>query len=54
MSLHAQLGDPKLYREAAGRVADLKRRLDEVDAELPRIYARWEELEALSPGDSSG
>ena len=48
VSLHAQLGDPQLYREAAGRVADLKRRLDDLDAELPDLYARWEELEALS------
>ncbi|RKZ19445.1 ABC transporter ATP-binding protein [bacterium] len=47
-SLHGQLGDPKLYREEGDRVVVLKQRLDEVAGELPRLYARWEELEGFN------
>ncbi|MGD9548651.1 MAG: ATP-binding cassette domain-containing protein [Candidatus Krumholzibacteriia bacterium] len=45
--LHDRLADPALYRGEPARVADLKSRLDAVVAELPPLYARWEELEAL-------
>jgi ATP-binding cassette subfamily F protein uup len=48
-ALHGALADPRLYREDPDRVAGLKQRLAEVDDELPALYARWEELEALTP-----
>ena len=47
-ALHAKLADPDLYRTAPEKVAAYKAQLDEIDAELPGLYARWEELEALS------
>lgn len=39
------LGDPKLYREAAGQVAELNARLLKLEAELADAYDRWESLE---------
>ena len=44
--LHAQLADPDLYRTAPEKVAPLTERLEAVEAELPGVYARWEELES--------
>ncbi len=46
--VHASLADPDLYRTAPDRVAGFKQRLEEINAELPGLYARWEELESLS------
>ena len=46
--LHGKLADPRLYQDVPGQVADLRRRLDALEAELPGLYARWEELEELS------
>jgi ATP-binding cassette subfamily F protein uup len=45
--LHTELADPDLYREQAARVSELRARLSAVVAELPVLYARWEELEDL-------
>jgi ATP-binding cassette subfamily F protein uup len=45
--IHGQMADPKLYQEAPARVVDLKKRLEEIEAELEAGYARWEELESL-------
>ena len=47
-ALHGKLADPRLYQDVPGQVADLRRRLDALEAELPGLYARWEELEELS------
>ncbi len=44
----ARLADPRLYQEAPDEVAGLRDRLDAVAAELPGLYARWEELDGLS------
>ena len=46
-NLHAQLADPDLYRESPGRIAELKQQLADREAELERVFERWEELEAL-------
>ncbi len=45
--LHTTLADPEFYKTAGGEVAVLNNRLEELDMELQRAYARWEELEAL-------
>lgn len=45
--IHEQLADPKLYQEAGDKVATLKARLGDIETELTRGYARWEELESL-------
>ena len=47
-SLHADLGDPDLYKSRGDEVAGIKQRLGEVEEELTTAYARWEELEALT------
>ncbi len=46
--LHTRMADPELYRAAPEKVAALKQRLDEIEAALPDLYARWEELDGLS------
>jgi len=45
--LHERLADPDFYRRAGEEVAALNRRLEEIEAELEGILARWEELEAI-------
>ncbi len=47
-AIHADLADPEVYRTAQDRVAQLKQRLQEIAAELPGLYARWEELDSLA------
>ena len=43
-----RLGDPALYQEGDGsRVAELKTRLEKVEAELETAFARWEELDSI-------
>ncbi|MDH3998135.1 MAG: ATP-binding cassette domain-containing protein [Desulfuromonadales bacterium] len=46
--LHETMADPNFYREAGPQVATTQQRLELVEAELEQIYARWEELDALS------
>ncbi|MBE0567326.1 MAG: ATP-binding cassette domain-containing protein [Krumholzibacteria bacterium] len=46
-AIHARLADPDLYREGAAGVPGLQARLQEIDRDLPPLYARWEELEGL-------
>jgi ATP-binding cassette subfamily F protein uup len=41
-----KLADPALYRDRAGEVKELQLRHSAVEAELTRLLARWEELEA--------
>jgi len=41
-----QLADPSLYKDRADEVPGLTSRLAAINAELPRLYARWEALEA--------
>ena len=45
--IHTQLANPRLYQEAGGKVAQLKARLEALEAELSAGYARWEELESI-------
>jgi ATP-binding cassette subfamily F protein uup len=48
--IHTALQDPELYRgteDAGSEVRRLTGRLEAVEQELARAYARWEELEAL-------
>jgi len=46
-ALEAALSDPATYRKAGAGVAGLRTELDQVSAEVERLYARWQELEAL-------
>jgi ATP-binding cassette subfamily F protein uup len=48
--LHGDMADPNFYRESGGRVTSVRMRLEELEAELSAVYARWEELEALKEG----
>ena len=43
-----KLADPALYRKRAGEVKPLQARHAAIEAELARLLARWEELEAKS------
>jgi ATP-binding cassette subfamily F protein uup len=45
-----KLADPGLYRDRAGEVKGLQLRHAAIEAELTQLLARWEELEAKSPG----
>ncbi|MCC6415593.1 MAG: ATP-binding cassette domain-containing protein [Opitutaceae bacterium] len=45
--LVAKLGDPDFYKNEAARFAEVKARLDEVEAEHAAAFERWEALEAL-------
>jgi ABC transport system ATP-binding/permease protein len=45
-----KLADPALYRDQAGEVKELQLRHAAIEAELTQLLARWEELEAKSPG----
>ena len=46
-ALTAQLADPVFYRTAGVKFAEVKARLDAIEAEHATAFARWEELEAL-------
>ena len=44
--LQIEVGDPDLFRQAPDKAAGALRRLQELEAELERAYARWGELES--------
>ena len=46
-ALEATLADPATYQKAGAGVAGMRTELDEVTAEVERLYARWQELEAI-------
>jgi ATP-binding cassette subfamily F protein uup len=46
-SLEAALGDPATYQSGGAAVAGMRADLEAVTAEVERLYARWQELEAL-------
>ncbi|MCM2334243.1 MAG: ABC-F family ATP-binding cassette domain-containing protein [Anaeromyxobacteraceae bacterium] len=50
-ALEAALGDPATYAKGGAAVAGLKADLDAATAEVERLYARWEALEALKAGE---
>jgi ABC transport system ATP-binding/permease protein len=45
--LQAILNDPSIYKSRAAEVPGLVAALDQARAEVDRLYARWQELEAL-------
>jgi ATP-binding cassette subfamily F protein uup len=49
-ALEGALSDPATYQKAGAAVASVRAELDEVTAEVERLYARWQELEALRAG----
>jgi ATP-binding cassette subfamily F protein uup len=46
-SLEAALGDPATYQKDGGAVAGMRAELEQVTAEVERLYQRWQELEAV-------
>jgi ATP-binding cassette subfamily F protein uup len=48
--LEATLGDPATYQKDGAAVAGLKADLDLATGEVERLYARWQELEAMRGG----
>jgi ATP-binding cassette subfamily F protein uup len=47
----AALADPATYQQGGAAVAGWRAELEAAGAEVERLYARWQELEALrSPG----
>jgi ATP-binding cassette subfamily F protein uup len=49
-ALEAALADPETYRKAGDGVAAMRDELETVSAEVERLYARWQELEAIRGG----
>jgi ATP-binding cassette subfamily F protein uup len=49
-SLEASLADPATYRKDGAGVAKLRADLDAASADVDRLYARWQELEAIRVG----
>jgi ATP-binding cassette subfamily F protein uup len=47
-ALEAALSDPATYQKDGAAVSGLRAELELVTAEVERLYARWQELEALS------
>ena len=45
--LEARLSDPATYQRQGEEVGQLRQELEEAGAEVERLYARWQELEAL-------
>jgi ATP-binding cassette subfamily F protein uup len=45
--LEAALGDPATYQKDGAAVAGMRAELEQVSAEVERLYGRWQELEAL-------
>ncbi|WP_341643725.1 ATP-binding cassette domain-containing protein [Thauera sp. SDU_THAU2] len=45
-ALHARMADPALYQQAPQEVAQIKARLDALEAEIEVAMLRWEELES--------
>jgi len=50
-ALEASLSDPATYRKDGAAVAAMKADLAAAGAEVERLYARWQELEALRGGN---
>jgi ATP-binding cassette subfamily F protein uup len=46
-ALEAELSDPATYQKEGARVATLREQLEGAEAEVERLYARWQELEAI-------
>ena len=46
-ALHETMADPSFYKQPPAAIAEANARLDAIEIELKRSYARWEELEGL-------
>ena len=49
-ALEAALSDPATYQKDGARVAQLRADLETASSEVERLYARWQELEAIGAG----
>jgi ATP-binding cassette subfamily F protein uup len=49
-ALHARMADPALYQQAPQQVAQIRQRLDALEAEIEAALLRWEELENRAAG----
>lgn len=49
-TLQVRLSDPEIYQGDAEQVSALRGALAEAEAEVARLTARWEELEAIDSG----
>jgi ATP-binding cassette subfamily F protein uup len=49
-ALEAALSDPATYQKDGARVAQLRADLEAASSEVERLYARWQELEAIRAG----
>jgi ATP-binding cassette subfamily F protein uup len=45
--LYKRMAEPAFYRQTGEQISEARVRLEAVEAELEKIYARWEELEKL-------
>jgi len=52
-ALEAALADPATYRSDGATVPGLRAELERISAEVDRLYARWQELEAIRSGGRS-
>jgi ATP-binding cassette subfamily F protein uup len=43
--LYKSMADPLLYQKSGKRVAIIKKRLDELEKDLPDAYTKWQDLE---------
>jgi len=48
--MYARLADPGFYRQAGDAISAAKKRMEEIELDLPPLYARWEELEERAGG----
>jgi ATP-binding cassette subfamily F protein uup len=54
VEIEATLNDPEFYVRRAAEAPGLVEELDVAKAEVQRLYARWEELEAIQSGAAEG
>jgi ATP-binding cassette subfamily F protein uup len=52
-ALEATLADPATYQKAGASVPAMRAELEQVTAEVERLYARWQELEGIRSGPRS-
>ncbi|HLL26011.1 MAG TPA: ABC transporter C-terminal domain-containing protein, partial [Kofleriaceae bacterium] len=50
VELEASLNDPAVFKDRATDVQKLVAQLDAARAEVERLFARWQELDAIKPG----
>ncbi len=47
--LHTLFASPEFFKESPQKIKDAQAELDEAESQRDRLYARWEELEAIQP-----